>query len=300
MKKKMAILLVAMMFTGLFAGCGTSEENRNTETEVAGTEETQDSGTESEAYSISIESIQSKGTLVVCTDSAYPPYSFIDTNSNSMDPVGIDVELAKAIADRLGVELVLQPTVFKDSVASITTGTCDVAINGMTVTDERKESLDFSEPYMECEDGIIIKEEDADKYKTLEDFAGAKISANTGSPQYSKVESLIEGVEVLGVDNIPTSILEIKAGNVDGIAVEKRVGQQYVMAYDELCFADVTLTNEGEVQSTKAVGFNKNADPELIALVNEVIAECKESGQMDQWLDEYSEIAAMMITGTDE
>lgn len=298
MKKKMAILLAAVMFTGLFTGCGASEENQNKEIEAAGT--TEDNGTESDAYSISIESIQEKGTLVVCTDSAYPPYSFIDTNSTSMDPVGIDVELAKAVADKLEVELVLQPTVFKDSVASITTGTCDVAINGMTVTDERKESLDFSEPYIECEDGIIIRKEDADKYKTLDDFTGTKISANNGSPQALKVESLLNGAELLGVDNIPTSILEIKAGNVDGIAVEKRVGQQYVMAYDELCFADVTLSNEGEIQSTKAVGFNKNADPELIALVNEVIAECKESGQMDKWLEEYSEIAAKMITGTNE
>lgn len=295
-KKTVSLILTAAMLTMVLYGCGNSDT-----TQTAGQEDVQsqdDSSSDGESEEDgpgTIAYIQKKGTLIVCTDASYAPYSFIDTTSGSTDPIGIDVELAQMIADKLGVELVLQPTLFKDSVASVTTGTVDMAINGMTVTDERKESLDFSEPYIECEDGIIIKKDTADQYKTLEDFKGAKLSANTGSPQALKAKNLIEDVDLLEVDNIPASIMEIEAGNTVGIAVEKRVGQQYVMAYDDLCFSDAALTNDGEVQSTKAVGFAKGTSQELIDLVNGIIDECVSDGKIDEWLDQYSEIAAQMV-----
>ena len=89
--------------------------------------------------------------------------------------------------------------------------------------------------------------------------------------------------------------MEIEAGNTVGIAVEKRVGQQYVMAYDDLCFSEASLNNDGEVQSTKAVGFAKGTSQELIDLVNEVIEQCVSEGKIDEWLDQYSEIAGQMV-----
>ena len=293
-KKTMSLVLAAMMAVTLF-GCG-SNESASTDVQTGEqSENTESDGEEKSDASGTIAYIQKKGTLIVCTDASYAPYSFIDTTSGSTEPIGIDVELAQMIADKLGVELVLQPTLFKDSVASVTTGTVDMAINGMTVTDERKESLDFSEPYITCEDGIIIKKDTADQYKTLEDFKGAKLSANTGSPQALKAKNLIEDVDLLEVDNIPASIMEIEAGNTVGIAVEKRVGQQYVMAYDDLCFSEASLNNDGEVQSTKAVGFAKGTSQELIDLVNEVIEQCVSEGKIDEWLDQYSEIAGQMV-----
>ena len=293
-KKTMSLVLAAMMAATLF-GCGSNESASTDVQTKEQSEDTESDGEEKADASGTIAYIQKKGTLIVCTDASYAPYSFIDTTSGSTEPIGIDVELAQMIADKLGVELVLQPTLFKDSVASVTTGTVDMAINGMTVTDERKESLDFSEPYITCEDGIIIKKDTADQYKTLEDFKGAKLSANTGSPQALKAKNLIEDVDLLEVDNIPASIMEIEAGNTVGIAVEKRVGQQYVMAYDDLCFSEASLINDGEVQSTKAVGFAKGTSQELIDLVNEVIEQCVSEGKIDEWLDQYSEIAGQMV-----
>lgn len=301
MKKKMiGMLLAASMFSAMLSGCGNNSSNSDADTleenEAGEEKETESEETENiTEKTLSIASIQEKGQLIVVTDSSYAPYSFIDTTSGNTDPIGIDVELAKQIADALGVELSLQPMLFKDSVAAVTTGTADIAINGMTATEERKEVLDMSDPYIECEDGIVIKADTADQYKTLEDFKGAKLSANTGSPQALKAKTLIEDVDLLEVDNIPASIMEIEAGNTVGFAVEKRVGQQYVIAYDDLVFSDVILANDGEVQSTKAVGCPKGTSQDLMDLINDIIAKDIQDGSINKWLEEYSEVAANMV-----
>ena len=113
-----------------------------------------------------------QGKLTIGTASGYPPYEFVDAASGDQSVIGIDIELAQAIADKLGVKLEVQDMNFSSLLTSLSAGKVDMAIAGISPTDERKETYDFSDSYLFADQSIIINKSDADKYKSLDDFKG--------------------------------------------------------------------------------------------------------------------------------
>ncbi len=301
MKKFIASLLIGTMVFSL-AACGADTSGSDT-TEQAVEETAEDNTTEAEItetaedtadqdYTVGekIKEIQDKGVLVVGCDASYAPYSFIDVTTGNQDPVGIDIEIAKVLADRLGVELKLEPMVFNAVLSALATDKLDVVIDGVTPSDEQRETVDFSNAYMNCEEGIVIKKENADKYKTCEDFAGTTVAANIGSSEERFVQECLPGATVLSLDKIPSSMMELQADNVAGVCMEKTVGQQYVDAYDNLTWSEAS---DDSYNSIKAIAVNKGND-DLLELINTIIEECQSSGKIDEWLATYSKQAAEM------
>ncbi len=302
MKKFVASLLIGTMVFSL-AACGTGTSGSDT-TKEAVEETTEDNTTEKKStettetteetadYTVGdkIKEIQDKGVLVVGCDASYAPYSFVDVTTGNQDPVGIDIEIAKVLADRLGVELKLEPMVFNAVLSALATDKLDVVIDGVTPSDEQRETVDFSNAYMTCEEGIVIKQENADKYKSCEDFAGTTVAANIGSSEERFVQECLPGATVLSLDKIPSSMLELQAGNVAGVCMEKTVGQQYVDAYDNLTWSDAS---DVSYDSIKAIAVNKGND-DLLGLINTIIEECQSNGKIDEWLATYSKQAAEM------
>lgn len=298
MKKFMAALLIGSMAFSLTA-CGSKAETETKTTEVAeksGTEETSEkTETVTEAdpeYEVGdkIKEIQEKGVLIVGCDASYAPYSFVDATTGNPDPVGIDIEIAQVLADKLGVEVKLEPMVFNAVISALATDKLDVVIDGVTPSDEQRETVDFSKEYMTCEEGIVIKKENADKYKTCEDFSGCTVAANIGSSEERFVQECLPGATCLSLDKIPSSMLELQADNVAGVCMEKTVGQQYVDAYDNLTWSEAS---DDTYNSIKAIAVNKGND-DLLELINSVIDECVSNGQIDEWLEIYSKEAAEM------
>ena len=301
-RKLMAMAVCTAMIAAM-TGCGSTAEPATTESTVSTEAKTVEATTEEAAataattksgYPIgdSVQAIIDKGVLVVGTDSAYAPFAFVDTTSDSSDPVGIDVEIAKAIADEIGVDIQLEPMQFKALLSSLTAGMVDICIDGMTPTDERKEVADFSDSYIECQDRMMIQADRAEELSTLEDFYGKKIAANSGSIQEKFTQDFITDADIFSSPNLPTSVMELKAGNVDGIVVERSVGQQYLEAYPELTYSDAVM--EGSYAKTYAVAMNKGCE-DLQTVINGVVDKLVEEGKIEEWLTQYSELASKAV-----
>ncbi|MGN0427134.1 MAG: transporter substrate-binding domain-containing protein [Agathobacter sp.] len=291
-RRVLAMAMTMVMGVMMLVGCGAEsaaapEKTTAPETEVAAaTEAATEVATEAteEAGPI-LSKIKESGKLVVGTASGYPPYEFVDITSADQAVIGVDMELAQAIADELGVELEIQDMTFSALLASIPAGNIDMAIAGVSPTDERKETMDFSDSYLFAEQAVIINKADADKYATFDDLKGATLAAQKSTTQEKLIQELLPDNPLVSLDHVPECILELKNGKVDGVVVESIVGQQYILADDTLQFADASFDRKKE----SAIVVDKGNE-DLLEIVNKVIKENQDAGNFDAWVTKYSEI----------
>ena len=270
MKKIIATAVLGIMTMGL-AGCGSSnDKNSASKTDL-------------------LEKIQKNGKLVVGMSADYAPYEFHYIDENGKDVIGgFDVDIANEIANKIGVDLVIQEMDFDALVSALPAGKVDLVISGMNPTEERAKVVDFSEVYYNSKHGILVRAEDADKYQTFADLEGAKVGVQLGSTQEKIGKTEIPNVNLQQLSNINNLILELKAGKVDAIVMEKPVAEMAVKSNPELAVGKPIYE---EQTGGNAVGIAKN-NPQLLAKVNEVITELNESGKMDEYIAKANELAA--------
>lgn len=289
MKRRMlATLLTAVMVCSMLAGCGEKKETQTSQS--ANTQAVSETaGTQEEAASEGglLASIKESGKLVVGTASGYAPYEFVDVNSPTQEIIGVDIELAKAIAEELGVELEVQDMVFSSLLSSLPAHKIDLAIAGIAPTDERKETMDFSDSYLFATQSILILKENADLYQTLESFSGQPMAAQKSTTQEALIQEMLPDSPSVSLDKVPDCILELKSGNVAGVAIESIVGEQYIIAHDDIQFADATFDRKKET----AIALEKGNE-DLLEIVNKVIKENQDNGNFDKWIETYSAKAA--------
>lgn len=270
MKKIIATAVLGIMTMGL-AGCGSSnDKNSASKTDL-------------------LEKIQKNGKLVVGMSADYAPYEFHYIDENGKDVIGgFDVDIANEIANKIGVNLVIQEMDFDALVSALPAGKVDLVISGMNPTEERAKVVDFSEVYYNSKHGILVRAEDADKYQTFADLEGAKVGVQLCSTQEKIAKTEIPNVNLQQLSNINNLILELKAGKVDAIVMEKPVAEMAVKSNPELAVGKPIYE---EQTGGNAVGIAKN-NPQLLAKVNEVITELNESGKMDEYIEKANELAA--------
>ena len=270
MKKIIATAVLGIMTMGL-AGCGSSnDKNSASKTDL-------------------LEKVQKNGKLVVGMSADYAPYEFHYIDENGKDVIGgFDVDIANEIANKIGVNLVIQEMDFDALVSALPAGKVDLVISGMNPTEERAKVVDFSEVYYNSKHGILVRAEDADKYQTFADLEGAKVGVQLGSTQEKIAKTEIPNVNLQQLSNINNLILELKAGKVDAIVMEKPVAEMAVKSNPELAVGKPIYE---EQTGGNAVGIAKN-NPQLLAKVNEVITELNESGKMDEYIEKANELAA--------
>ena len=272
MKKVIAAVMLGVMTMG-FVGCGASSNKAsdNNSTDL-------------------LETIQEKGKLVVGMSADYAPYEFHYIDENGKDVIGgFDVDIANEIADAIGVELVIQEMDFNALVSALPAGKVDVVISGMNPTEEKRAKVvDFSDIYYNSQHGILVRTEDADKYKTFADLEGAKVGAQLGSTQEQIAKAEIPNADLQLLANVNNLILELKSGKVNAIVMEKPVAEMAVKNNPDLAVGEPTYE---EKTGGNAVGVAKN-NPELLAKINEVINELNESGKMDDYILKANELAA--------
>lgn len=270
MKKIIATAVLGIMTMGL-AGCGSSnDKNSDSKTDL-------------------LEKIQKNGKLVVGMSADYAPYEFHYIDENGKDVIGgFDVDIANEIANKIGVDLVIQEMDFDALVSALPAGKVDLVISGMNPTEERAKVVDFSEVYYNSKHGILVRAEDADKYQRFADLEGAKVGVQLGSTQEKIAKTEIPNVNLQQLSNINNLILELKAGKVDAIVMEKPVAEMAVKSNPELAVGKPIYE---EQTGGNAVGIAKN-NPQLLAKVNEVITELNESGKMDEYIAKANELAA--------
>ncbi|MBX9136315.1 MULTISPECIES: transporter substrate-binding domain-containing protein [unclassified Clostridium] len=282
-KKVVACALLGIMTMG-FVGCGVAD-NKTTD------------GNKGEGKDL-LNTIQEKGKVVVGMSADYAPYEFHYIDENGKDVIGgFDVDIANEIADALGVDLVIQEMDFDALVAALPAGKVDLVISGMNPTEERAKVVDFSEIYYNSKHGILVRSEDADKFKTFKDLEGVKVGVQLGSTQEQIAKAEIPNVDLQQLANVNNLILELKAGKVDAIVMEKPVAEMAVKSNPELAVGEPTYE---EKTGGNAVGVAKNNE-QLLAKVNEVIKELNETGKMDEYIVKANELAgSVKIVGEDE
>lgn len=275
MKKTMKYILLGAALAGtmLAAGCGDSS--------------TAKSGAASgQSQSKLMQTIKQRGKLIVGTSSGYPPYVFVDAESPDKKVIGLDMEMCKQIADKLGVPMEVQDMSFSALLSSVTAGKVDIAVGGVSPTPEREKAMAFSDLYLPTEQKLLVRKADQHKLKTMGDLKGKVIGAEKSITQEATAQK-VEGATAIGLSSVPDAVLQLKNGKLDGIVLEGVVSKQYLVYNDDLALADVQFEGAKKVS---AVALQKGND-DVVKIINEVIKQDTESGQFDKWVDEYSKIA---------
>ena len=228
------------------------------------------------AAGVTIESIKAKGELVVASNAEYPPFEMLDGDKF----VGIDMEVAQAIADKLGVKLKIDNMSFDAVLAAIPTDKCDLGMSSLSITDERKKVMDFSDPYMETSIKMIVAKDST--IATLDDLKGKKIGVQLGTLADTTVASFVEGAEVSRMNKDSDAVMELINGRVDAVMTDSAPAQALVDKNSD----KVKLVEE-PLSSDKLAIATKKGNTELITFVKGVLKDMQADGSFQKIVDKY-------------
>ena len=235
------------------------------------------------------ESIKENKKLVVAVSPDYPPFEFKTLVDGKDQVVGSDIKLAQAIANELGVKLEVTTMSFDNVLSSLQSGKADLAISGISVTDERKKTFDFSDPYYETQNAIIVRKDQESTYSSLDALKGKKVAVQKGTIEEGLAKKQLKDSTVISLTAMGEAINEVKSGQVDAVDLEKPVAEGYVAQNSDLVLASVALkVDDGDA---KAVAMAKGND-KLKEAVNKVIKKLKADGTYDEYIKDASKYTA--------
>jgi len=276
MKKLMSVMMILVLMAMMFTGCSGSATADTTAAETSAAETTA-TETETQAVADKLQQIKDSGKLVLGTSADYPPFEFHLEVDGKDTIVGFDIDIANKIAAAIGVELEIVDMKFEGLLPALTAGKIDLIVSGMTPTDERKQSVDFSVVYYDARQTMLVASDSKDVLNTIEAFAGKVIGAQKGSIQETLAATTFTASEVKAIDKIPNLMMELKTGKVDGLVLAEPVAKQYAAANPDLAVNGLDLGSEGG----SAVAVQKDSGA-FLDLINQTIEEMISSGEMDQ------------------
>ncbi len=251
--KRVLLSLTMVAFALSMAFCGGAKE----------------SGTDN-----SLQKVLDKGVFVLGLDDSFPPMGFRDENG---EIVGFDIDTAREVCNRLGVELVAQPIDWSAKEQELATGQIDCIWNGFTITDERLDSLTFSDPYVENAQVAVVNS--SSPYYTLSDLAGKTVGVQAGSSAEDAIDdtegfrdSLKEVVEFR--ENL-TALMDLEIGGVDAVIMDLLVANDNIQRSGK----DFRILDEGLADEAYGIGFRKG-DIALRDAVQNALNEMAKDGSL--------------------
>ena len=285
MKKKIvSVMLCVAMATTVLAGCGSSntastdaaaEETTEDVEAEATTEEAEDAEAAEEATDAAEVTTVEPGVLTMGTNATFPPYEYKDGD----DVVGIDAEIAQALADKLGLKVKIVDMDFDSLIASVQSGKIDMSLAGMTVTEERKQNVDFTDSYATGVQVIIVKE-DSD-IASADDLEGKLIGVQQGTTGHLYCADDFGEENVIPYANGATAVQALLQGKVDCVVIDQEPAKAFVEANAGLKILETAYTTEDYAAAVS----KKN--PELTAALNKALQELKDDGTIQGILDKY-------------
>ena len=270
MKKLTAMLLALVMALSLVA-CGQKADDNKTD----------DNG-------------DTKTTLVVGTSADYAPFEFMyPDESGEMVYGGIDVSVAQYVADEMGLTLQVENMSFDNLLTSLDKGDFDMVLAAMEATPDRLENADFSDPYYtDVPPAILVKADKADQYKTLADFNGKSIGAQTATTKLDMVND-IEGANPVALQSVLDLVNELVYDKVDAILVDGGVAKQYAEANSDLVIADAS----GELgePAPYCVAVQKGDPKGLLPAINAAIAKMNEANMLETFIADADSLADVAV-----
>lgn len=296
MKKFLALLLAAVMTMSLLTACGGNDaaqtDAANNETEDAAQPEADEAQPEAEADAAQPEEDVAQpeadaagsealadGVLTVGTNAEFPPFEYVDDNG---EPDGFDVALIKAISEKLGVQVEVENMEFDSLVASIG-NKIDVAIAGMTVTDERKNSVDFSDSYYDALQYVIVPE--GSEIAAFDDLAGKTIGVQLGTTGDFIASDDVDGASVSQYNKAVDAVNDLINGRVDCVIIDKNPA----LVFEEKFAGQVKALDGAQFDfevENYAIALPKG-DTALADQINTALQEIKADGTFDKLVEEY-------------
>lgn len=291
MKKFFAMALSCALCLSMLAGCGDSAASSApaaesaapteaaaeaaTETSVKDEAPAAEAGSTAEAAAADFTTVED-GKLHMATNATFPPYEMVADDGTFE---GIDVDIAGKIAEKLGLELVVDDMDFGSIITSVQTGKEDIALAGLTVTDERKQNVDFTDSYATGVQVVIVPE-DSD-IKTIDDLQGKLIGCQESTTGYTYCTDDYGEDMVTAFPSGANAVQALLTGKIDAVVIDKQPAEAYVAQNEGLKILDTEYVAENY-----AIGVSKD-NTALRDAVNNALKELIDDGTVQAILDQY-------------
>lgn len=299
MKKKISLLLaVIMVFSIFLTACGgnpsdeptqepAGEVNEENNEDKENAENEEEDNTEETSK---LEQIVDSGKIVLGTSADYPPFEFHAMIDGKDEIVGFDIEIAKYIADELGVELEIKEMDFDKLLGGLSTGMMDMVIAGMNPDPDRE--ANFTDIYYEANLSVLITKDVESEITSVEDLEGKKIGVQIGTTQESIAQEDIKDSEVKSLNTNPDIIMNLKTKKIDAAIMETPVAQSFAKVNDDLMLVKDLTIDSGSGGVAIAV---KEGNDQLTEKLNEILDDIKSQGLIEKWMVEADELSSQGI-----
>ena len=274
MKKRLvSLMMVSILVLGL-AACGKVTEPAGDATE----QNTTTAPTTSPSGDQSLQYILDKGEFILGLDDSFPPMGFTDDQGNI---IGFDIDLAKAVCEKLGVELKCQPIDWETKEQELNTKNIDCIWNGLSVTPERQKNMTMSKPYLTNNISLVVV--NSSSIASMADMAGKKLAIQGGS---SAEEALNDSTnttfrdslaEVLPFEKYDTALMDMETGNSDAVLMDTVMANYMITSLGK----DYKVLDETLLADAYAIGFRKG-DQALCDAVDQALSELKAEGKIEE------------------
>lgn len=281
MKKKFMAMIITAAMAASLAACGsadTAEETTAAQTESTAEEtEAASEETASEESAEETEAETAGGTLTMATNAEFDPWEYHDGD----DIIGIDPEVAQAIADKLGMELKIEDMAFDAVIPSVTSGKADIGMAAISVTPERQASVDFTDTYAESALMLIVAA-DNEEIAGVDDLSDHIVGVQTGTTGDLKASELVGDDKVDRFNTYFEAVESLKQGKVDAVLIDNAPAKVFLSQNSD------SLKQAGEELDKEeyAIAVAKGNE-ELVESLNSAIAELKENGKLDEIMNKY-------------
>ncbi len=263
--KLFIFLVMAIFVAGLAVGCGGSNDSQDP---AEGEAQEQVNETSDKVY-------------IVGTEPTFPPFEMVDENN---EIIGFDIELIKAIAEDQGFEVEIQSLGFDGLIAAVQSGNIDIIASGLSIDEERKKSIDFSEPYIEAGLALAVQDNN-DTINGVDDLEGKVVAVQIGTTGAGKADELLkEGIikDIKHFNTVDVVMMELINGGVDAVINDLPVTEAYMAQQPG------KIKVVGDVLESDAYGFGvRKNNEELLNKINAGLKNVIESGKYDELLEKY-------------
>lgn len=284
--KKITSLLLLMLL--LLVACGGGEAEPATENTDSETSESQEDTTETSAPEETMDETEETGLpdldgreVTIAVENAYLPFNYIALDTG--EPAGWDYDALNEICALLNCTPVYQEAAWEGMIQSVADGQYDMAADGITITDERAEIVDFSNGYINIQQRILVRI-DEDRFATSEELAADAslvIGSQPGTTNYETAVDLVGEDRIKAYEQFPFAVQALIAGDVDAIIMDETAGQGYVGVNAD------SLKLVGDSLSSDELGFIFPKGSDLVDPVNQALDVMRENGKLDELAEKY-------------
>ncbi|MGB7472343.1 transporter substrate-binding domain-containing protein [Trichococcus sp.] len=236
--------------------------------------------------SSALQEIKDSGKLVVGTCADYPPYEWHLVQDGEDKIIGFDIAIAQAIADELGVELKVIDMDFDGLIPALSTGKVDMILAGMNPTEERKQSVDFTDIYYTQKDALVIKSDDTKDIRSEDDLKKASLATQKATIQETYLLENFPDADIQSVPKLNTAILYLVTGKADAVLMVETVAKRYVEENEGL---EIAKFDVASTPNESAIAVAKDSEDFLDA-VNDILNEMEDSGKIEELIRTNIEI----------